>query len=814
MNSILTEIDITKLKECVPDIELLKMRIATGKAIIFTGAGFSCGTKNILGNPPPLANDLAKKLCELSRVEPITDLRIAAEIAIDNASHDKILDILKDNYTLSCTSQSHENICALPWRRFYTTNYDNSIELSSLANQKRIESIDLSASPQDFSKKSNVCLHINGKIDSAVASDLTSSIKLSDSSYLSADSFVNSNWYYHFKKDLGKASAIVFIGYSMYDLDVKKFLFETPELAEKTYFIIKEDAGYLDSYSLKKYGHILKIGVNGFAEIANTIELQSGEDIFITESLLKYEISNSTNELRDIDSEKLFLYGDYERDKLQNAISSIDATPCFIKRDIINRCVNDIKSSNNVLLLGDLGNGKSLLVDMLAYELSINGDSTYLIKDNDGDYINDFDEIKKHDPNSIIIIDDFSNYIDLLNHIKIVGLDDIRVILSDRVSTSLNELADLNFIEHHIDILTSHEIEQTIQVIDNLAAWNEFSSLSNEAKSRLIKEKYNSQISLVLLGLMNSPNIKGKIKSQTEVIYSNPDHKKTVFCICLCEIANVTPNSSIVSELANNNAIYEQNLRSLSEFKQLFKLDGPTIKSKSSILALSLLNNTFTEVYVRDTLLDIVERIDKIKHGEHELNKIFKSLLRFHVIERIMPQRKSSLDRYYEQLKFKCPWLLESPHYWVQYAMCRLAFSDYTRAQNYLTNAYSKAEKKTSHYHTDNIDTQQARLYLNQCLDNNNNQDSFRFFEQAHKILYRLPIDGRKFRQILLYKDVFEKKYSQFSNKHKVIFKQSVNSLLSQIEEIERDSLLSCHAKQAKFIYLANESLTKIIAGI
>lgn len=37
---------------------------------------------------------------------------------------------------------------------------------------------------------------------------------------------------------------------------------------------------------------------------------------------------------------------------------------------------------------------------------------------------------------------------------------------------------------------------------------------------------------------------------------------------------------------------------------------------------------------------------------------------------------------------------MDSPHYWVQYAMCRLSFSDYNRAQNYLTNAYQKAETK------------------------------------------------------------------------------------------------------------------------
>ncbi|WP_238039285.1 SIR2 family protein, partial [Psychrobacter sp. Ps6] len=194
--------DITKAKTQEVDIELLKRRISTGKAIVFTGAGFSFGTTNVLNTVPPMAGALAKKLCSLSKLEESDDLMFAADVAIEYIDHDSILELLKDNYTLKAVSHIHENICKLPWRRFFTTNYDNSIELASLNAGKRIESVDLSSNPTTYLRKDNVCLHINGKIEGAEPEDLISTIKLSDSSYLSPDSFVNSDWYYHFKKDL------------------------------------------------------------------------------------------------------------------------------------------------------------------------------------------------------------------------------------------------------------------------------------------------------------------------------------------------------------------------------------------------------------------------------------------------------------------------------------------------------------------------------------------------------------------------------------------------------------------------------------
>ena len=804
--------DITKAKAQEVDTELLKRRISTGKAIAFTGAGFSLGTKNVLGSTPPMAGELAKKLSLLCNLEESEDLMFAADVALEYADNISVLDLLKDNYTLTSVSECHEKICKLPWKKFFTTNYDNSIELACLNIGKRIESVDLSYKPTNFLKKNNVCLHINGKIEGAEPEDLTSKIKLSDSSYLSPDSFVNSDWYYHFKKDLETASAIVFMGYSMYDMDVKKFLFENPELQEKTYFVVRDGADFKEIFTLRKYGHVLPIGVDRFSDLMKDVQKQSHEDgVIFTETLVKYEVFDTQTDFRDIDSERLFLYGDYEIEKLHDSIRRIETIPYFIKRDIIPVCLNNIKNNNNIIITGDLGNGKSIVLEMLAYELTVNGFHTYILRNNDGDYVSDLDQIIKHEGTAVIIIDNCSNHPGLIKHIFEVKADNLIYVFADRNSNDIKFNISLDFIEHNIDLLSSDEIASAVKIIDNLSTWQKFSALSTERKKRLVYEKYDAQLSLLLLGLINSPNIKTKIKHQTDLIYSNPDHKKSVFCICICEVANVEPTSSLVSEISGTNAIYHTSLRNSPPFNQIFKVNGATIKSKSSILSLSLLNNTFSDIYVRDVLLEIVERTASIKDQDIEIKKIFKALLRFHIVERILPKNQSALDRYYEQLKYRCTWLMDSPHYWVQYAMCRLSFSDYNRAQNYLTNAYQKAETKKGSYHTDNIDTQQARLYLNQCLDHNNSSECYNLFNKAHALLVKLPNEGRKFRQVLLYKKVFDLKYQSFSKKNKTDFEQACKKLLDQTKP---DNVYPINTNMVRFITSAEEALIEILNTI
>ena len=74
------------------------------------------------------------------------------------------------------------------------------------------------------------CVHINGYIGNLTESTLNTSFKLSESSYMRPEGFLNSPWYTIFKRDLERASAIIFAGYSLYDIDIKRILVSNSDI--------------------------------------------------------------------------------------------------------------------------------------------------------------------------------------------------------------------------------------------------------------------------------------------------------------------------------------------------------------------------------------------------------------------------------------------------------------------------------------------------------------------------------------------------------------------------------------------------------
>lgn len=185
-----SKMDVTKLSLPKVNIDEMFRRITSGKAIIFTGAGFSRNAKNIANVEPPLAKELSKKIGALAGLgDDNEDLMFTSHFYLKHGNKNELLKLLKDNFVLREVSESHQKICSLPWRRFYTTNYDNSIELASLLVGKRIESLDIDDLPKDYLSQGDLCVHLNGVIDKATIADLDSKIKLTNSSYLSPQSW-------------------------------------------------------------------------------------------------------------------------------------------------------------------------------------------------------------------------------------------------------------------------------------------------------------------------------------------------------------------------------------------------------------------------------------------------------------------------------------------------------------------------------------------------------------------------------------------------------------------------------------------------
>jgi len=770
-------------------------KILSGNGILFAGAGFSKMTMNISDNEPPLSRELSHRICDLiPDFEKDDDLMYVSDYYIKNEyDNSKLIRVLKDSFTIKSISQEHIDICKLNWKRVYTTNYDNTIKLAYTKNDKDLQTISANDDEsKNYNKNDNLCIHINGQINGLTANTLNTNFKLSDSSYMSPESFVNSFWYRQFKRDTERAGILVFIGYSLYDLDVKKILFENDVYKNKTIFIIREDASKKEKFQLEQYGKVFPIGLSGIAKIFNQ-EFQNYtpiENEFFTESFVKYNVKTTNDEIFDKDIENFFQYGAINPAYIHQAVLSNQNKNFLIIRNELESVKEILKHYPYVFLTSDFGNGKTIFLKELMSDYIINNNEVFYLNDFNANYLLDIEKLNSINKTIYLFIDGYAQCLDIFDLLKDNDFINLKFIFSERTTVHDGLKKDIidesKSIEISIDRINNDESKKLINIVNDIGYWGEKSRFSFHDKIRIVNEN-NNEISLNLLSIFDSNHIKNKLVSIVSNI-KNQEYKDTLFAICLLEAIGVNLNQSLISEVALTNKIYTDEFKNNEDISQLFKFNGNELMSKSSTFSLYMLKNTFKSNYIIDRLILLSEKFNELQNDNYINKEIFRYLLRFNFIQRILPKenQNNSLIQYYEKLKSKMNWLTRDIHFWLQYGMCQIALGEYHTAQRYLDAAYSFATNKDG-YDTYYIDSQQSRLYLILAEKTHIAQESYQLFEKAHYLISTLPNDGYKFKRVKKYYDIYKKHYQKFSKKNKRNFIQASENMLSIVQKISRD---------------------------
>ncbi len=463
----------------------------------------------------------------------------------------------------------------------------------------------------------------------------------------------------------------------------------------------------------------------------------------------------------------------------------------MIVRDKLHSVNHLLKEYQYLFVLGDFGNGKSVFLEEIMIKLTSENKEVFYLKDFNADYILDLEKINNLEKDIYIVIDGYAQCLDIFKFIADNKLDNLKFIFSERTPVHNGLKHDLEIVPKSVDIsidkLINDEIEFFIDIVDNIGYWGDKSKLSLQNKKKMIR-KNNEELSLNLLSLFDSNHIKGKLQSLVSSI-DKKDYIDTFFAICLLETIGVELNQSLISEVALNNAIFENNFKNHTAISQIFRFNGNDLVSKSSLFSLYLLKNTFFAKYMIDRLVLLSRRFNEIQDDNYINKEISKYLLRFNFLQRILPgtdeEQNNNLVQYYEKLKTAMPWLKKDIHYWLQYGMCNMALGKYDTAQKYLDNAYSFASGRDS-YDTVYIDSQQSRLYLIQALEIQIPQKAFEKFQDAHSLI-ALPEDGYKYKRVISYYKIYEKHYKLFSKEYRRIFIEACENMLYNLKSIHRE---------------------------
>ena len=760
--------------------------ISTGNAILFAGAGFNYKAENILGEMPPCGEKLSYKICELGGFEPDRDLKYASDFYLANYDRKKLINFLKDIFTINKVKKYHKTIVSKNWRRIYTTNYDNLIDLAGLKVSKRVTAITIDDSPDDYLNDSNLCIHLNGNLKILNEDSLNTKFKLSDSSYCSPDSFVSSAWNYVFQKDLERCSAIIFVGYSLYDIEIKKLLHNCEKFKQKAFFIIKGNPSQKEQFEVSKYGTTFPIGIGKFASALENIRVNDpNTDQFYLETFSEFAPSSDSMNIRDSDIYHFLMQGELKDCYYQQAANGVQSLPFLVNRKIADEIVDHILDKKNILIYSGLGNGKTVLSKIIAAKLILRGVKCYLLNDEHGEWEKDLDKISQQKSPTVLILDGYIANHDFFKYFKMIKPDNITLLLTTRVSElewyekALKEIPTHRF---NISQIEFDEIAEFVDIINNAALWDKMTALSFTRKRDIIKNRYKSQFSQTLLNLLKSPKIKVKFEDIVKKVSSKDEYKKTILVIAICQVWQIRHDRALIATISRSDLIYSSEFAENLYIKELLSSE---LCFCSSVFALFVLKNYFSPIYIVDQLLEIAEILNNEK-SVGNIRKFFQDILRFGKIEKILSEnnKKNALVKHYEQLKNRLTWLQRESHFWMQYGMAQIPYKNYNTAQRYFNTAYDIA-RRIEGYDTSYIDTQQARLYMKQAVASSEDVDGMKYFEKAHKLLSTLDIGEHVLRQLKYYHRFYDTHYSSLSKGMKTRFNGYCVYIKNKIESCD-----------------------------
>lgn len=757
-----------------------------GTSLLITGAGFSFGSKNVKGLMPKDSRSLSKAICVLAEIPEDEDLYYSSEYYLQNNPSHQLIDLLKSEYTINSVSKYHELIASKRWRRIYTTNYDRVFEIASTNKSKVCESINISTAPSQFSQR-NQCVHLNGSIDCLTNNALQNEFKLTDSSYVTPDTLSNSKWKSTFSVDIEHASAIFFVGYSMYDLDIKRILKKDVDVKDKTFFIVKPNEDPKEIFKLKNFGTVLDIGVDEFANLVSSIvsddTLSESDDLEFFKKLKFLEKETEPTDTQIID---LFIKGALLEYELYPAI--MGKSNCLFKRDDVEKNADFVAKGRNMMITGDIACGKTIYMKQIVSILCQQGKDVFYLTNEEGDYKADCAIISDISASPIFVIDNAFRHEEVVKDLYAVFGERATFLLAGRtdfLERTKIELArqDLNFSGENLDNLSNDEISQLNKICNFIGYWGKDNSWSVAQKERYLKNDCEGKLSSILLKFFKSEYVRNIFDEQlmTLKIYNNNKEREIVFIVTLLGLLPFSPRKSLVSDLCGNEIIYSPSFQNNPITKILLTFKGSHIEISSGILSKYVLEEYFSGREIVDKLIDIITYFETIKNESSINNSIFKELLRFKNINFMLPDEKRgvNLTDFFNKVKSTVFWMERSPHFWLQYGMANMFIGDFPRAKQYFDNAYGSS-KNDPYYDTKYIDNQMARWHLEYGMTKVDVIEAFDHLQSAYKLLMAQDIDYYFCKQTMLFDKFYKIFYDNFSKRNKTEFEKMCKNILAR----------------------------------
>ena len=754
-----------------------------GHALLFLGAGYSVGAVNKKGYPLKVGPELAHYLSTLSDLPERTSLEDAAEEFTQLHGDNALVDIIQEEFTVGNVTQSQIQIATIPWRRIYTTNYDNTFEESCSQSNRTCRPITISS--RDSSRNNRPtseaqCIHLNGFVESLDSTKIGSELKLTDTSYLTA-SVGNSSLAALFRYDLSLARAVFFIGYSLWDLDIRRLLHDSENLVQKCFFIIGNHPDDATSRRAARFGTIVPKDTNEFANLLSSKKDNYSPQVpeaHIGYSIRKFALPESLRNQSDQAVFDLLLYGQLKPELVWSSLH--EGEPYIHERPNVQQTLDLINSGHRVLTVhSELGNGKTCFLESLKCKALEMGYDVYTVSIRSTDIFRELDQILASTKKTILIVEEYSEWLDIVEYFSLNAKANSSLILTARnpihdilIDDVCQIMGTSNIPEVSVDLLTDADLNWLVEFFNRYGLWGGRAAWSPTRKLRYLQRECHSQFSSVLMSLFESPQIAQRFERILNSLTRQRDYYEILMSVMILAVVQKNSSIDLMIDIWGD-TILDSRFKRDETVREFFDFPAGEVRLRSATSAQFILKHVADANITVDTLIRMARAFDVGARFSDLHRRLFRDLMRFSTLQMLLPetQRTPAIIRYYEGIKNldRCR---TNPQFWLQYAIACLTFEELEqtgtyigRSETYFRTAYSFASHVD--YDTFRIDNHYARFLLMKATRTGDPDTCMGLFREARTIIEnqikveRLHYPYRVARSYRRFYDTFESKLEE-----------------------------------------------------
>jgi hypothetical protein len=674
-------------------------------SILFLGSGFSLGTKNIAGGKPPNGSGLRRHFIRELNLPADTsyDLQVLTEEFASDDSQ-KLRDELYQIFRITSLDDAQAAILDESWRRIYTTNYDDAVEVHRLGKKLPRNEYDVSE-PVPNKLQHGAVVHLHGSIRLVTPENVRTSLVLGEASYVN-QYVVRSPWYDQFQRDLAFASALYIVGYSLADYHIAALLLENPEIAKRTLFIQGPDRDDVFLRRTAPYGRTLFIGTNGFADaLKEAPRPEAPTDLSRLKSFRPLDpvrdrraiVQPTASEVYD-----LLVYGDFDPGRL--ARSQPGETYAIARAEAVRSAADAIEHRRALVVDGRLGNGKTLFLHLLAFELSKRGWTCLLFRPGHPEIAGEVAALRDAE-HLVIFVEQYSATQDALQGLR-AALPNVKFVVEVRTGTF-----EVRY----------HELAELLPKPFDRISLNQLTKPETAAFARLCKHaglpspttygKRPSDLRDMLLELFNNRSIRDRIEKSLAPLFETRARRRTLVMTMLIATHQGSIGAGFVRSVIGADPFVA--LKPLEDLaNEIFEVSADSFRARSSVFSAFVIEAFIEPDEIADAVVEVTLAAAERK-PQRAYRVLMSSMMAYSSLRRILRDKADTMTvilRIYERLRYD-ERVSGEPLFWLQYAIAMAELPRLDAAQEYIQTAYRKAEELPG-FQTFQIDTQAFRIAL------------------------------------------------------------------------------------------------------